>query len=562
MELVRDGSLTDLLRKRRKERKDQPFSHEEASVIMKCLLEAMSYIHQRGIVHRDLKLDNLLVDNEEDLKSLKLADFGLSGKLDQGAQGSHSLFSNCGTLVYMSPEILRNRPYSKPVDIWSSGIIMYALLTGKHPLYDPKDTKETLLQKILNPSWKFPHESFNSLSKDLFLKLVQVEPSKRYTASQAAMHPWITHEFHAIVPLTLNEICRLFPTKNHMKSGLCVLVLTEFIRNHSSNITAKHNEINLTDSIEIVDDQDQVIETESKGNSSNFRSLEGKGLHLRIKHGRSSHCNESNDKHFSTNSPLQCNFRSLQQSFLGSNETNHSSIGSTSGKFALGHGHSGTQVGSAHEISLKNVFLEKEKCVKNKSFIQPRQKRNQKTNGKEESYKENSGSLNRNEFEMDRGPLVLPEVSLRHNSGMIKWVPVSNKDIVNQEKFSETTQGNQDSGEKRIDGRNVVQKNQNRISLQAFHRTNKRVSDLHCENRDEIALRSFEGTRGSSHLNEIHSKPQDNFCHDPSSKKIPSRNLPRHPNHPKEARINFISRLVPPKNSFSFQVNPFYLRND
>lgn len=235
MSLVKGGSLQDTLEQRKSNSKF-PFSLQEAATIMKSLLEAVNYIHQRGIVHRDLKLDNLLVKNKDDFSSIKLADFGLSTKIDQGGEGGLSLFNNCGTFLYMSPEIMRNRPYSKPVDIWSSGIIMYTLLTGAHPLYELKDTRETLRAKILCPKWSLPCQVFNSMAKDLFMKLVHIEPSKRYSASQAVMHPWLSQKTGVAVPLTINEIYRLFPTKKNLKSGMILLICMEYLRSHPANV--------------------------------------------------------------------------------------------------------------------------------------------------------------------------------------------------------------------------------------------------------------------------------------------------------------------------------------
>jgi serine/threonine protein kinase len=234
MELVKGGSLQEIFEER-KGKQDPPFTTKEAASIMKSLLEAVNYIHQKNIVHRDLKLDNLLVKNKENLESIKLGDFGLSTKIDRGTEGTNSLFKNCGTFLYMSPEILRNRPYSKPVDIWSSGIIMYTLLSGLHPLFIAKDTRETLQTKILSPVWEFDSQVFNAKAKDLFLKLVQMEPSKRYTASQAVRHPWITQESKCPVPLTITEFCRLSPTKNHISKGIKLLLLIEFLRNFQTN---------------------------------------------------------------------------------------------------------------------------------------------------------------------------------------------------------------------------------------------------------------------------------------------------------------------------------------
>jgi serine/threonine protein kinase len=101
---------------------------------MRGILSAVAYMHEKGIVHRDLKPDNILVNDRSDLNTCRVIDFGLSAKhnLIQGG-----LDKQCGTVIYMAPEIIaHNYEYTKSVDIWAIGIIMYELLTGgKHPLY-------------------------------------------------------------------------------------------------------------------------------------------------------------------------------------------------------------------------------------------------------------------------------------------------------------------------------------------------------------------------------------------------------------------------------------------
>ena len=118
---------------------------------MKGILSAVALMHEKGIVHRDLKPDNILVQDKTDLSTCKVIDFGLSAKhnLMQGG-----LAQQCGTVIYMAPEVIaHNFEYTKSVDIWATGIIMYELLTGgRHPLYlhseDNRDTYKKKLQKI------------------------------------------------------------------------------------------------------------------------------------------------------------------------------------------------------------------------------------------------------------------------------------------------------------------------------------------------------------------------------------------------------------------------------
>lgn len=105
---------------------------------MGSIFRSLHYIHSINIIHRDIKPDNILVSNYEDLSKIKMADFGLSTKLD--FYYPKTATSKCGTMLFMAPEILNNLSYSKSVDIWSCSIIMFILSQGKHPFFQSKMT--------------------------------------------------------------------------------------------------------------------------------------------------------------------------------------------------------------------------------------------------------------------------------------------------------------------------------------------------------------------------------------------------------------------------------------
>lgn len=147
MELVECGSLQALLKK------DGNLSDTEASTIMKSVLNAVSYIHDKGIIHRDLKLANILIEDINDLSSIKIIDFGFGDHKKSNA----SYDTHVGTLVYMAPEVAFEHTYSKSVDVWAIGIIMHYIITGKHPFY-VKDTDNTI-------SFKKKLQSYNKKNK-------------------------------------------------------------------------------------------------------------------------------------------------------------------------------------------------------------------------------------------------------------------------------------------------------------------------------------------------------------------------------------------------------------
>jgi len=180
MELMEGGELYDEIVKRKL------FTEKDASFIMYQLFLALEYLHKRGIVHRDLKLENLLLKQHGSLQ-IKLADFGLS-KVYTG----EALQTACGTPFYVAPEILQSDGYDHKIDTWAAGILLYVLLSGRLPFSGDSDV--LLFRAILESPlvWKKPQ--FNTVSdeaKDLIVKLINKDPTTRYDASQALEHVFL-----------------------------------------------------------------------------------------------------------------------------------------------------------------------------------------------------------------------------------------------------------------------------------------------------------------------------------------------------------------------------------
>lgn len=144
---------------------------------MRSLLLAINYVHSQNIVHRDLKPDNVLIDDIEDLSTVKIADFGLSAEY---AFNSIDMITRLGTIIYMAPELYGKKMYSKRVDTWALGIIMFILVEGKHPLYEHgKDNEKSFAAKLKRPEWRFSSR-FSKLGRDLFSKLCKISSGERY----------------------------------------------------------------------------------------------------------------------------------------------------------------------------------------------------------------------------------------------------------------------------------------------------------------------------------------------------------------------------------------------
>ncbi len=123
-ELCHHGELAKWIKS-----KGGPVSEKESKKIMKHIVDAIYYLHKRDIVHRDLKLENILIKDINLINGecyIKITDFGLSSQRE--TVGTESMFDDyCGTPLYMAPEIIENHPYSQLCDVWALGIIMYIL---------------------------------------------------------------------------------------------------------------------------------------------------------------------------------------------------------------------------------------------------------------------------------------------------------------------------------------------------------------------------------------------------------------------------------------------------
>lgn len=156
------------------------FSESESASIFSQLISSISYCHQLGIAHRDIKPDNILFDSRG---KLKLADFGSAEWFGMNENGMMS--GVVGTPYYVAPEVLLGREYNEKVDVWSAGVILYIMLAGVPPFYGetPADTFDAVLRGNL----RFPTKLFRSVSseaKDLLRKMLCKDVSRRFSAEQ------------------------------------------------------------------------------------------------------------------------------------------------------------------------------------------------------------------------------------------------------------------------------------------------------------------------------------------------------------------------------------------
>lgn len=153
------------------------------------LLSAVAYLHSRGIVHHDIKPENVMVDYQTN--AIKLTDFGSAKEISK-------MVGVAGTLPFMAPELIKrmngfNQYCDQSVDIWSIGIMAYTLLSGCHP-FDSKKANSSMIHKILSGKFDFPSPQWDAVPKhckDFIQKCLVLDPKKRATAQELLKHPWI-----------------------------------------------------------------------------------------------------------------------------------------------------------------------------------------------------------------------------------------------------------------------------------------------------------------------------------------------------------------------------------
>ncbi|CAO1627747.1 unnamed protein product [Parajaminaea phylloscopi] len=179
MEYVAGGELFDHLVAKGRLRPS------EARSYFRQIIFGVDYCHRFNICHRDLKPENLLLDGSKSV--VKVADFGMAALQPV----ERMLETSCGSPHYASPEIVSGKSYKGSAsDIWSCGIILFALLCGRLPFDDPNITR--LLHKVKDGRFEMP-ENLEPAAKDLIWKMLEVDPERRLKMPEIMRHPWFTN---------------------------------------------------------------------------------------------------------------------------------------------------------------------------------------------------------------------------------------------------------------------------------------------------------------------------------------------------------------------------------
>ena len=166
-------------------RKREKLSENISKLIFKQIIEGLKYINKKKIVHRDIKLDNILIDLNN---TVKICDFGVSKKISE----DELMIDHCGTPGYIAPEIYKDKGYEGfQCDIWSAGVTLYYMLSGTQPFraYSLKEMEKKVVKGEFEEI-----KNISAEANDLIKKMLQIDPDKRIRINEILNHPWLKDE--------------------------------------------------------------------------------------------------------------------------------------------------------------------------------------------------------------------------------------------------------------------------------------------------------------------------------------------------------------------------------
>ncbi|KAI8678433.1 hypothetical protein NCS55_00563900 [Fusarium keratoplasticum] len=262
LELAPEGELFNYIVMKQK------LSEDESRKLFLQLFQGIKYLHERNIVHRDIKPENILLVDKN--LHVKLADFGLAKII-----GEESFTTTlCGTPSYVAPEILadsKQRKYTKAVDIWSLGVVLYICLCGFPPFSDElysRDFPFTLSQQIKSGRFDYPSPYWDSVGDpalDLIDSMLIVDPEKRFTIDQCLSHPWLTQNAPSVNDST-----------GGLVGGLAGLEVNRRVPARERTLLSSINSVQVTAQLEVGKNKNPVkVFAKNKGRVTNVHKEAG-----------------------------------------------------------------------------------------------------------------------------------------------------------------------------------------------------------------------------------------------------------------------------------------------
>ncbi|KAL3802357.1 hypothetical protein HJC23_007182 [Cyclotella cryptica] len=190
LELCHNQSMNEMIKRRKY------LTEEETRFFMLQIVDAVSFMHEANVIHRDLKLGNLFLNKH---LNIKVGDFGLATRLDTSDEKRKTI---CGTPNYIAPEVINGdkekRGHSFEVDTWSMGVICYTMIVGKPP-YESTDVKSTY-RRILANEYSFPEGKVSCHARELISSMLQTDPKMRPTLDAMRSHPFFSERIPNALP--------------------------------------------------------------------------------------------------------------------------------------------------------------------------------------------------------------------------------------------------------------------------------------------------------------------------------------------------------------------------
>ncbi|VDO88276.1 unnamed protein product [Haemonchus placei] len=234
LEYCRGGEMLDRILSKK------TFTEREAATSMANLANAVYYLHSNQVAHRDLKPSNIMYASSScESDSLRIIDFGFA---KQSRAENGMLMTPCYTAQFVAPEILKRQGYDRSCDVWSLGVLLYAMLSGQTPFaMGPNDPADEILKRVDEGRVTMEGKAWEDISdnaKDLVRKLLDVDASRRPTAKQILQHPWITHRNSIPATTIVNNVYNVESVKGALEQTYRALTTTSSVNLRPVNASA------------------------------------------------------------------------------------------------------------------------------------------------------------------------------------------------------------------------------------------------------------------------------------------------------------------------------------